>query len=304
MERSETITGVCVIVEVVSFCYDSSLMKRVTIRLWGVRGAIASPSRATVVVGGNTSCLEINDGKRLVILDAGTGIRFLGEHLIKKQSHQHGTILFSHVHLDHTVGLPFFEPLFSRKNHFLLAGPKLHQASFRTALLSVFHPPSFPVPLSVLPAKLTFRTIHEKSFSIGNIRVTPFLLHHPGGVLGYRFDFSNGSSFVYATDSEPKSERHTRQMIEWVRGADLFIHDAQYTPKAYRKRVGWGHSPYTFPIDVAAKARVKRCVLFHHSPSASDRELALLLQSARGYQKAKGYTLQCDLAKEGKVYRL
>lgn len=275
-------------------------MKKARVRFWGVRGAIARPGAATAGVGGNTSCVEVRWGKTLLILDAGTGICPLGEALVREQQPVRGTILFSHVHLDHTIGLPFFAPLYNPKNHFWLLGPQLAQRSFRAALTHVFRPPSFPVRLTSLAARMYFRTVRLRPFTIQALDVIPFPLHHPGGVFGYRIFFPNGRSVVYATDSEPKSVRHTRALIEWCCGADLLIHDAHYTPREYERKIGWGHSPYTFVLRVAHAAGVRRVALFHHSPNRDDRAFVPFLSDARRCVRTEGWNVRCDLAIEGK----
>ncbi|MBI4126265.1 MAG: MBL fold metallo-hydrolase [Deltaproteobacteria bacterium] len=280
------------------------MMHKTYIKIWGARGALATPGRGTVGVGGNTSCLEVRCGRDLVILDAGTGIEPLGQHLERQGQPIRATILFSHFHLDHTVGLPFFRPLRNKKNHIVLAGPKLTMGSFRQAITFPFRPPSFPVTLATFPARMQYRTISLRPFQIGRIRVVPFLLHHPGGSFGYRLNFPHGRSIVYATDNEPKSAAHARKLTRWMAGADLLIHDGQYTPKEYASRKGWGHSPYPFPIETAAAAGVPRVLLCHHSPSHNDRAMKKFLREAQRYIRWHDLKVRCELAVEGQSIRI
>ena len=277
-------------------------MERVKLTFWGVRGSMATPGSKTARVGGNSACVEIRSGETLIICDAGTGIRELGLSLCQQKSPLRLSILLSHLHLDHFIGLPFFKPLYTKNELFLIGGPVRRWMTFRSDLIRVTSPPHFPLPLLESPAQLQFRSLGTKSFFIDNVRVVPSQLHHPGGALGWRFYFPNGKSLVHVSDNEPNGKTFTKKMIAWMKGADLLIHDAQYTPSEYRaKKQGWGHSPYTYPLELAAEAGVKKVFLFHHDPEHDDRTLQKLLADARRYVKSKQWKVTCDLAREGKT---
>jgi phosphoribosyl 1,2-cyclic phosphodiesterase len=270
-------------------------MTRVKIKFWGVRGSTPSPSPQTVKYGGNTPCVEIVAGKHRIICDAGTGIQELGRKLRKSGNKIDATIFLSHIHWDHISGLPFFEPLYMKKNSFQIVGPKIKRMTLKAALGKAISPPFFPVALKDAPAKLKFKSVTDKSFKCGKIIVRPFQLSHPGGAQGWRFEFSGGKSLIYISDNEPGKNK--MQLIEWAKDADIMIHDAQYTPSEYKHHKGWGHSPYTYPIEIAKAAGVKRLILSHFDPTHTDREMDRLSKSVKKQ-------FRCEPAKEGKILHL
>ncbi|MFH0798895.1 MAG: MBL fold metallo-hydrolase [Pseudomonadota bacterium] len=276
------------------------------ITFWGVRGSIATPGRSTARVGGNTACLEIKTGKALIICDAGTGIRPLGLSLARRFGEKPiaAHLLLSHLHWDHYIGLPFFKPLYSKKNRFTIAGPKGGRLGFGAALSRVVNPPFFPVPFSMIPAGLKFRTLPEGCFRIGDVEVNAKALNHPGGSFGWRFSFKDGRSLVYVTDNEPVKGPELRRTIEWIDGADILIHDAQYSPETYPCHRGWGHSPFTYPIELAKEAGVKKLFLFHFDPGDDDRHLGRVLKKARAIARRSQPALAVELAKEGLSFTL
>ena len=282
-------------------CVISELMKNVRIKFWGVRGSVAVPGKSSLKFGGNTSCVEIAAGDTLIICDAGTGIRPLGDDLMRRYGKKpiKATILLSHVHWDHYIGLPFFKPLYLSRNHFDVGGPKPEHMNFGQAIRGVMRPPYFPIPVSAIPSRLSLRNVAEKKFRIGDVNVLPLGVNHPGGAFGWRFDFPSGKSLVHVTDNEPKDDATNDSIVRWAQGADVMIHDAQYTPKNYEKRIGWGHSPYSYPVKLAQLAKVKRLFLFHFDPDASDEELSHTLQCARGMAVEGNSKLKCEMAKEG-----
>lgn len=262
---------------------------------------MAAPGPATIRFGGNTACVEIKAGDQLIICDAGTGIRPLGENLVRRMKGRpiDAFILLSHLHWDHYIGLPFFRPLYDRKNRFVVAGPRVAGMDFGQALSCAMRPPYFPVPIAVLPSRMRFKTVSSRPFQVGSVRIVPMELNHPGGAMGWRFYFPNGRSVVHVTDNEPTSQKQMRRLINWMQGADILIHDAQYTPAAYRLRKGWGHSPFTYPISLAAGAGIPRVVFFHFDPADNDKCLSDIQRRARAWAKDQGIKVRCDLAREG-----
>ncbi len=254
-----------------------------TVRFWGVRGSIASPGPDTVKVGGNTSCVEITAGASRLVLDAGTGLRRLGNELIK-----HGpvdvTMLLSHVHWDHIQGLPFFAPIYA-------PGTRVHLVSgangtpTREVLRRQMSAPTFPVDLADVPASLTYLEVRDRQrFVAGETEVTAVRANHPDGVYAYRIEH-RGSSVVYATDTE-----HYRcvdpRLASLARNADVLIYDAQYLPREYAgeggvSRVGWGHSTWEAAVELARAAGVGKLVLFHHDPSRTDEAVAMIEAEAQ-----------------------
>lgn len=255
-----------------------------TIRFWGVRGSIASPGPNTQLVGGNTSCVEVRCGDTTLILDAGTGLRGLGDELMKTGARD-VHLLLSHLHWDHIQGLPFFVPLYSPRTNLAVYGPRATNHSLEQVLARQMTAPVFPVELSAAPAQLAALEIGDGSrFRIGDVEVRVARLRHPGGVLAYRIDYA-GHALVYATDTEHASSVDPA-LVALARGANVLIYDAQYTPDEYYGRagpakIGWGHSTYEEGVKVAHAAGVGRLVLFHHDPRRSDAEVAEIAALAR-----------------------
>jgi phosphoribosyl 1,2-cyclic phosphodiesterase len=259
----------------------------VKVTLWGTRGSLAAPGPETNRYGGNTSCVEVqaDDGTRLV-LDAGTGIRRLGEAMDRDTKRV--DLLLTHLHMDHIQGLGFFDPLFWEGLEVHLWGPPSTTLDLRARLGRYLSPPLFPVHLRDLPCRLTLHDVVALGrFSIGPFEVTASLVCHPGPTVGYRIE-CDGASVVYLPDHEPAlGVRHFPEESDWTsgmalaRGADLLIHDAQYSNGEYRQHVGWGHSTLEHAAAFASAAGVKTLVPFHHDPAHSDEILDRLIADLR-----------------------
>jgi phosphoribosyl 1,2-cyclic phosphodiesterase len=248
------------------------------VTLWGTRGSLATPGPETIRYGGNTSCVEVQgaDGTVLV-LDAGTGIRRLGEALGPEITCI--DLLLTHLHLDHIQGLGFFDPLNRPGQEVHIWGPPSTTQDLRSRLARYLSPPLFPVRLRDLPCRLTLHDIPLGCFAIGSLQIAAALVLHPGPTVGYRIT-ENGASLAYLPDHEPALGVHRfPEEPEWTSGfelaagVDLLIHDAQYTPAEYLTHVGWGHSTLPQTIAFATEAGVKQLVPFHHDPSHSDQLL-------------------------------
>ncbi|HSQ64117.1 MAG TPA: MBL fold metallo-hydrolase [Polyangiaceae bacterium] len=255
------------------------------IRFWGVRGSIASPGPETARVGGNTSCVEVRCGGEHIVLDAGTGLRTLGNELMKAKGPVRTTLLLSHFHWDHIQGLPFFVPAYLPTTKLAIVGSSDGRHTLRDKLSRQMTEPHFPVQLDDLSAELSYREVRPaQTFEIGDVRVRVARLNHPGGVYAYRLEHQ-GRSLVYATDTEHYACTDPT-LLALARGADLLVYDAQYTPDEYRgvrggSKVGWGHSTYVAGADLASAAGVGRLVLFHHDPQRSDEAVGEIEQAAR-----------------------
>ncbi len=239
------------------------------IRFWGVRGSIASPGPETARVGGNTSCVEVRCGAQRIVLDAGTGLRNLGNALVRTGEPQSLTLLLSHFHWDHIQGLPFFVPAYMPQTKLAIVGSSDGRHSLRDKLSRQMTEPHFPVQLDDLSAQLTYREARPSQvIELGDVRIKVARLNHPGGVFAYRVEHE-GTSLVYATDTEHYAcvDPALKTLAE---GADVLIYDAQYTPEEYQSKVGWGHSTYVAGAEVAKSAGVKQLVLFHHDPQRTD----------------------------------
>lgn len=258
------------------------------IRFWGVRGSIASPGPETAAVGGNTSCVEIVcDEETRIVLDAGTGLRALGNEWMAKRALSKSkpfstnmTLLLSHYHWDHIQGLPFFVPMYMKDTSITIVGGQNGVMSVREALERQMSAPSFPVRFDEVGARIGTREVKlGEGFHVGDATVRVGKGNHPGGVVAYRIDY-NGKSVVYATDTEHYScvDPALRSLCE---GADVLIYDAQYTPEEYKGKVGWGHSTYVAGAELARAAGIGTYVLYHHDPMRDDEGVAAIETSAR-----------------------
>ena len=262
------------------------------IRFWGVRGSIASPGPETASVGGNTSCVEVRCGEARIVLDAGTGLRSLGNAIAREGGASEVTLMLSHFHWDHIQGLPFFAPAYlpqtklaivgagGDRDDYLLRGSR-RDGSLRDKLSRQMTEPHFPVQLDDLSAQMSFREARAgQTLEIdGGVVVRVARLNHPGGVFAYRIEHA-GRALVYATDTEHYAcvDPALKKLAE---GADALVYDAQYTPEEYQGKVGWGHSTYVAGAEVARAAGVGQLVLFHHDPMRTDAGVAAIESAAR-----------------------
>ncbi|HEY4218476.1 MAG TPA: MBL fold metallo-hydrolase [Gemmatimonadaceae bacterium] len=284
------------------------------LKFWGTRGSIPSPGAHTVRYGGNTPCVEVRtetDG--LIILDAGTGIRGLGLALADEARRTGrgiaGDIFLTHAHWDHIQGIPFFTPMFEPGNQFMIWAPKMDGTDIDEVLHEQMAPAVFPVAFGDVPALIDFCTVAAAERRAGNgFAVRSFAVQHPGGALGYRFEgrSAEGPSFVYISDNELGSpDRYgmrpewRQELVEFVRGAALLVHDATYTADEYERHGGWGHSTFDDAVALALDAGVPRLVLFHHKPERSDDELDVCLAACRSIVERRDATLEVIAAAEG-----
>jgi len=244
-----------------------------TVRFLGVRGSIPTPGAETHA-GGNTACIEVACGDTRVILDAGSGLRTLGDERMA-EGRRTSTILLSHLHWDHICGLPFFTPIYVPGHKVeILTGPN-GVLPLDEAIRSLFRAPFFPVDYSALGGQLVTRELRpSETFAVGELTVTMAKLNHPDPVYGFRLE-AGGRSIVYATDTEHFSCVDPT-LVRLAAAADILIYDAQYTPAEYPSKVGWGHSTWQAGVELARAAGVRQLVLFHHDPNRTDAQLAEL----------------------------
>lgn len=245
----------------------------IKIKFWGVRGSIPTPGPSTVRFGGNTPCVEVRCGGRLLIFDGGSGLRLLGKSL-RGEDPIEGSIFFSHLHWDHIQGIPFFEPAFQKDNCFHIYGPKRFHLSLERVLSGQMEFPHFPVSLDQLGAKLFFNELHDgSSLDLEGVAVKAALVNHPGGSLSYRVEYRS-RVLVYASDAEYHGSLDDK-FVRHVQGANCLIFDTTYTDDEYsgkrgKSHKGWGHSTWQDGVRIAKAASVGRLVLYHHEPNHDD----------------------------------
>ena len=279
---------------------------RVTI--WGCRGSLATPGRATLKFGGNTSCVaaELDDGT-LIVFDAGTGIRNLGLEMAAggpREIH----LCLTHFHLDHVEGIGFFAPLFDPRTELHIWGPPSTERSLEERIGLYLSPPVFPLSLADIPAQLRFHDVPEEPWRIGDADLFATEVSHPGTTVGYRLS-ENGSVFAYLPDHEPAIGVPLETLSpDWMSGfaiaagATALVHDAQYSEEEYPSKVGWGHSSVADAVVYASRATVGQLLLFHHDPLHDDEKLDALQERARELW-TKG-DLPPSLAREGMTIEL
>jgi phosphoribosyl 1,2-cyclic phosphodiesterase len=275
----------------------------VRVRIWGCRGSVAAPGPDTVRYGGNTSCVEVRTASGGVLVhDAGTGARALGVQLAADPPPRIDLFL-THLHVDHIEGLGFFAPIWSTETELHIWGPPSPVTPLDERIATYFSPPLFPVHLSEVPARLIFHDAPDDPLPIDGARISSQPILHPGPTVGYRIE-EDGRVLTYLTDHEPALGTDLETVSpEWISGhalafgADLLIHDCQYTETEYPGRVGWGHSSTAQTAAFADKAKVDRLLLFHHDPMHSDADLDAMRERVRALMDVSDD--RCQVASEG-----
>ena len=306
----------------------------IRLTFWGVRGSIPVPGPSTVKYGGNTACLELRFGSkdRLIVIDAGSGIRELGGSIVKRDLPKgplNTKIFLTHTHWDHIMGFPFFTPIFIPGTQIQIYGPVTYEEDTLDRIVGdQLQYRYFPVRVEELRANIEYFPLKEGSIDLGDgLSVTTKYLNHPILVLGYRFQYEgkilctayDHEMFNNVFDAKPEdpgydpaavkegalaAQEENEKVSAFYAGADLLVHDTQYTHKEYVSgKKGWGHSSFEWAINSAHKAGVKHLVLFHHEPVRCDQELDALHQA---YLKSiRGKTnMKVSLAQEGRTFEV
>jgi len=266
------------------------------IKSWGSRGSIPVSGKDYLKYGGDTTCIEIRTKSGdIIIIDAGTGIRRLGNQLIEENLHKYNFI-FTHAHWDHLMGFPYFKPLYSGRSEFIMHKCPFHSKFVETILSKVMTPPNFPVRYSDLKANIAYSDACPTTFEIGSVTITPIPLSHPNNGSGYKFT-EDGKTFIFLTDNElgfiHQGGLTVKSYIEFSAEADLLIHDAEYTPEEYERHKEWGHSAYSQTLSLAFEAGVEKLGLFHLNPERSDSEMNELVEICRQTAAEKRHNLDC-----------
>jgi phosphoribosyl 1,2-cyclic phosphodiesterase/CheY-like chemotaxis protein len=284
----------------------------VHVRFFGTRGSIATPGPSTLRYGGNTSCVEVRSNSgTLVILDMGTGAAILGRELMARGGPLSGHILISHTHWDHIQGIPFFAPFRIPGSIWDIYAPRGFGQTLRETLAGQMQYTYFPVALEQLGATIRYHDLVEGRLRVGDIEVTSRYLNHPALTLGYRLQ-ADGVSMVYSCDHEPHSHAvaagaddisgEDRRHAEFLAGAELVVHDAQYLASEYPEKVGWGHSTVEYALAVARLARAEQLALTHHDPMRDDAAIDSLVSSLHPSARTAG--LHLFAAAEGQEVKL
>lgn len=256
---------------------------QVRLKFWGVRGSTPTPQIENLKFGGNTPCVEIRTAENdCIILDAGSGIRALGQTLLQEAN---GTpldvkIFLTHFHWDHIQGIPFFAPLYVPKNHITFFSGSTGKPLQET-LEGQMAKPYFPIDFGQVAAHRDFHQLEERApIKVGNLTVCPFPLNHPQGASGYRVE-GDGVVIVYATDFEHGIREYDSILCDYAQDADILICDTQYTPTEYETHKGWGHSTWENAVMLARDAKAQHLILFHHDPAHDDQTMMRISQDAR-----------------------
>lgn len=272
------------------------------VTFWGTRGTVPVPGSDTVRYGGNTACVSVHtEAGELMILDAGTGIRKLGKLLAAHAGPHAATLFLSHSHWDHIQGFPLFAPAYDSRFSLTVLGCETHRTRLHDILARQQDSPVFPVPLDALRAEIEIGDYCMDWADHCGVRVRTVPLIHPGGACGFRIE-EKGRSVVFMTDNElPNPGAQWDRFVGYCEGADLLIHDSQYTEEELETHRGWGHSSIPQAVQLAVDSGVKRLALFHHDPDRTDEALDVLVAAYNRGAQCKRAGLSIFGAAEGDI---
>jgi len=266
------------------------------IRCWGARGSIPVSGREYLKYGGDTTCIEIRTrDDEIIIIDAGSGIRKLGNKLLSEKRRKYN-IIFTHAHWDHLLGFPFFKPIYIKGTTISMFGCPFAQKCVKNMISKTMSPPNFPVRFEDIKAEVSYHGACEDPFSISSMTVIPILLSHPNQGIGYKF-VEEDKRFVFLTDNE-LTYRHPGGLDygdyrDFSSEADLLIHDSEFTEKEYKITRSWGHSVYADALKLALEAQVRKFGLFHHNQDRTDAALDEIVQNCQCIIENNKSSLAC-----------
>jgi phosphoribosyl 1,2-cyclic phosphodiesterase len=271
------------------------------IKCWGARGGIPVSGPEYLVYGGDTPCLEIrDDAGTTIIVDSGTGIRRLGTKLVREERFDLN-IIFSHSHWDHIIGFPFFKPVYDPRFKINILGSPRWQGNMDKLIKDTFKAPHFPVQPNQIKAQMEYCEVGGK-FTLGEIIIETIPLSHPNLGLGFKF-VHKGKVFVFLTDNElgfvHRGGKTFSDYMRFCQGADILIHDAEYTDEEYLHTKTWGHSRYTDALRLALEAGVKTLGLFHHNQDRTDSAIETIVADVARLIKQSVRQMQCFAVKQG-----
>lgn len=278
------------------------------IRLWGIRGSIPVPGPETFRYGGNTTCIEVRlDDGTIIIFDAGTGIRPLGLALMAERQPLDLKLIFTHTHWDHLQGFPFFEPINDARTRISILSASNTSAELKQILISQMDFKFFPINFKSLKAQIFFEEMQHPEHRIGNAQLFSIPTNHPGATAGYKL-VEGGRSFVFLTDNELRphtpAKTNWQDFVKFCEGSELMIHDAMWLDNELPNKKGWGHSSMEQVMELAAMAKPKKVILFHHLPNRSDQELEDRFNEILSHHEANHSATTFVLAREGDTYIL
>lgn len=277
------------------------------VRCWGARGSIAVSGKEFNKFGGDTACIEVrSNAGDIIVIDAGTGIRGLGNTLVREGA-KNINLLLTHAHWDHLSGFPFFKPIYRKDTEIKIFGPQPTQDSLKSIISKTMTSPYFPIELEDINAKISFLGMGHNNYSIGGVKISTVPLSHPNQGVGYRLE-EDGKSFVFLTDNE-LSYHHPigllyEAYVKFAKDADLMFHDAEYSREEYKETVGWGHSVYLDTLNLALDANVKALGLFHHNQERTDAEVEKIEAECQRIAAEKGSKMRVFAVATGMEIKL
>lgn len=277
------------------------------IRCWGSRGSIPVSGQEYNVYGGDTTCMEIRTkDDRVIIIDAGSGIRRLGKRMVEENRHEFD-VIFTHAHWDHLLGFPFFRPLYMSKTLIRIHGCPYAEQFIDNILGKIMSSPNFPVDFSDVKASVQYEQGCPGMFEVGSVRVEPIAISHPNQGNGYKFT-EGGKVFVFITDNElghiHDGGLPPEAYAGFSKGADLLIHDAEFTDAEYEKYKGWGHSTWQCALDLAIRAEVRKLGLFHHNQDRTDGEIDRIVGDCRKAAAGRGARMEIFAVRRDMTFNL